>query len=176
VSDFPGTTLLPPVISIASPHAFGGSMICHTLQASASATWPTNNLGIFIPFSLPAPYVVRSLYSVNGATASGNLDMGIFALDGTLIVSKGSTAQSGTDTLQILSVTATLLSPGRYFVALSSSTTAATFYRNPYGAAGQGVGGILQASSQLPLANLPTFATPANSYVPLCGLASITSY
>jgi hypothetical protein len=109
----------------------------------------------------------------NGTAVAGNVDCGVFALDGTLIVSCGSTAQSGTSNFQIVTVTETLLAPGAYYLALAASSTSAQFQRNTYTLAEE-LGGILQAASQLPLATLPTFAN-ASGYQPIFGIASITA-
>jgi len=178
MTDFPGSSFIaPPTISVQSPWACGANTLGLPTNALGGAAWPTNNLGIFVPFNLPCPFVVRAAFCHNSTTASGNLDIGVFSQDGALLVSKGSTAMSGTSTLQILTLTETLLQPGAYYMAMSSSTTVAIFNRWAYSAtSGQRHLGILQASSQLPLATNPTLATPSNDYVPHFGIASVTTF
>jgi hypothetical protein len=62
----------------------------------------------------------------NGAAVAGNLDVAIYKPDGTRLVSAGSTAQSGTTTLQVVDVTDTFLMRGLYYMAMASNTSGAT--------------------------------------------------
>lgn len=178
MADFPAINQLPPgpTIAMQSMWAFGGTAVGFSIATPTSAVWPSANLGIFVPITLPGPFVVRAGWTRNGSAVAGNMDIGVFGLDGTLIVSTGSTAQSGTSTFQIVSMGPTLLPPGGYYMALSASSASAQFVRNTY-TAGTGLryAGVLQAASQVPLANLPTFAAPANDYLPVFGIASVTT-
>jgi hypothetical protein len=174
MSDFPGLNpVMPTRISIDSAYSAGGPAIGFSLGVG-TGTWPTANLAIFLPLSLPSPFRVLSGWWINGGTVAGNVDVGVYGLDGSLIVSAGSTAQSGTNVPQSATLAETLLSPGAYYLAMSASSTSAIFQRHSY-TNGQQAYGTLQAASQLPLATLPTFATPANSYQPIFGIASVTS-
>jgi hypothetical protein len=175
MSDFPNVQTIGPVISTESIYSWGGVMVSHTLTSPASAGWSSGNRAIYIPFALPSPFVVRSIWCHNGATAAGNIDLGVLGLDGSLIFSIGTTAQAGTNTFQIVTVTERVLAPGAYYFACVASTSSSTFFRHTYGTAARLVGGILQAASQLPLTTLPTFATTGDN-VPVMGIASITSF
>lgn len=123
--------------------ALGQQVMIHTLGAysigqesgrsvgsssAASAAWPSANLAILVPFRLPAPLLVQRLFLLNGATASGNVDIGIYDVAGTRLLSTGSTAQSGTSAVQSVDVTDTPLAAGVFYLALATAdpTEAAT--------------------------------------------------
>jgi hypothetical protein len=96
-----------------------------------SATFVAANRAIFQPFRVAEPCVIKQLYVHNGATASGNIDVGVYSMDGTQLVSTGSTAQSGTSNLQVFDVTDTLIGRGAYYVAVAMDNT--TGLNNGYG-------------------------------------------
>ena len=178
MSDFPSTNqIICPLLSSEGVWSLGGKMIGHTINASTpSAVWVSANRGYDIPFDLICPFNLRSMFCFYGGTVAGNLDFGVYALDGTLIVSTGAVAQSGTSALQIASITQTLLSPGSYYMAMSASSNSATVSKHSYGAAGLSVAGVLMAASQHPLTTLPTFANTTGQNPPVMGIASITSF
>lgn len=178
MADFPTQVVMPTHISVYSQFSAAASYpaLVGGGAAGSSQPWPTANRGLYLPIFLPAPFLVASFFCLNGTTATGNIDMGLYTYDGALIVSKGSTAQSGTSAVQILSVTATLVAPGRYYMAISASSSSATFIaRTPVVTLQQRLG-ILEAATQLPLATAPTFATPTMARLPYFGMASLTTY
>lgn len=75
---------------------------------------------------------------VNGTVAAGNVTVGIYGPITTeetcngapLLIESSSTATSGTSTAQTISLTKTLLKPGRYYVAVEYSNAAHTYFRN----------------------------------------------
>jgi hypothetical protein len=81
----------------------------------------------YVPFRIHEPFTVRAAGWHNGSTASGNVDIGIYSENGTRIWSSGSTAQSGTSVVQIVTPTAFTLPPGRYFLAIAADGTTGTF-------------------------------------------------
>ncbi len=176
--DFPGQGISPHILGVVSRFSMGGRFDAYQGTISvASGAWPTTNVAIFIPFYVPGPFTVRSFWCFNGASVSGNVDLGVYGLDGSLIVSTGSTAQAGVSALQITTVTAKLLMPGAYYMALACDNTTATFTRTAtVPVLGLQSAGVTQAGSNFPLANLPTFATAAQAYTPFMGLAQITTY
>ncbi len=176
--DFPTSGVCPPVISSLSPYAGTGCLtyMANSFGAGASTAWPSANRAMFVPFWLPGPFVLASLFSYNGATATGNIDIGVYGVDGSLIASKGTTAQSGTSTLQILTITAKVLLPGRYYMAISASSTSTTFVSRTPATNLTVRMGLLQAASQVPLATGPTLATAASAVLPIFGIAQITTY
>jgi hypothetical protein len=179
MADFPSPGVCLPVYSVFSSVASGGALnlLANSAGNGASTAWPSANRAIYVPFYLPASFTLASMFSYNGATATGNIDLGVYGVDGTLIASKGATAQSGTSTLQILTMASLiLLPPGRYYMAMSASSTSSTVFARTPNVATQQRMGILQAASQNPLATGPTLATVASSFLPFFGIAQITTY
>lgn len=178
MSDFPYARPLFPVISVLSElscigyetefEASGGSPV--------STTWPSANLGIFVPIVLPAPYLVKKVWWANGAAVAGNVDCGIYSNGGALLASAGSTAQSGTSTVQSVTLgTAILLTPGQYYLALSASSATAAFLASTTGAAyKQQRGGMAQQAAALALPASFTLATLTNDFIPVYGISSRT--
>jgi hypothetical protein len=130
----------------------------------ASAVYPAANTAYFYPFSIAAPSLITKLATSNGTTASGNLDIGLYAEDGTRLVSTGSTAQAGTSTLQVVDITDVLLGPGVFYLALAMDNTTGTIFRcAPGGGVTQYMQllGIAQMASAFPLPDTATFAAMA---------------
>lgn len=174
MTDFPATDqILPPTISSNSMYSLGGVAMATSL-GSSNSSWPANNNAYFIPFSLPAPFVVRAGFWHNGATTSGNVDFGVYDLGRSLIVSSGSTAQGTVSVPQIVTLTETILAPGAYYFALSCDNTTSVFARNTY--TDEQLFGILKVASLHPLTTLPTLIGANNDYQPFVGIASITTF
>lgn len=173
----PGPAVRPNSFSITpySLEAIGPSLAYHgMISSSASATWPSANYGIFYPFKLQQPATLYQFYVSNGATASGNLDIGLYLDDGSAVVRRGSTAQAGTSAVQLLDVTDTLLSPGvRYWVGLAMDGTLGTCLRQTGNTnVGQlracGVRGMASAFSSGLVATV-TFAALNQNFLPHFG-------
>src|SRR5262249_28090905 len=129
--------------------------------SGGSAAWPANNRAIYVPFELDHPMLVVRMWVFNGGTTSGNLDVGLYSADGTRLVSAGSTAQSGTSQIQMIDITDTMLDRGAFYMALSSSTTSATFMRFNGGAANDWLlwGGLQEGLGSVALPATATFAS-----------------
>lgn len=141
--------------------------------APASTSWPTNNKAIYEPFRLRYSVTVYALWVANGGTASGNIDIGIYAQDGTKILSTGSTAQAGTNVHQVISTTATTIGPGQYYMALALSSTVGTVFAiNSASKILAATGGMYLQLTAFPLPATATFATysATSNYIPLFGL------
>jgi hypothetical protein len=110
------------------------------------------------------------------ASSSGNIDIGIYGVDGTRLVSKGSTAMAGTNTLQIFDVTDTYLAPGDYFLAIALDNNTAIVWASALVAGMAPFLGIyIETLSDLPLPATATFAiASALLLVPLFGLTTRT--
>lgn len=92
-------------------------------RASRTApTWPTANLAVYSPVSLSAPFTVSRFLLVNGVT-TGNVDLGLYSEDGKLLISTGSTARSGSNSIQYISVTPTPFPAGKYYIAIVIAST-----------------------------------------------------
>lgn len=127
--------------------------------SGGSNNWPSSNFGVYIPFSIPFNYPVKRIFWANGATTSGTRDVGIYSADsGTKLYSTGSTAASGTNVLQYVTVSPDLiLTPGRYYFGFSNSATTGQFWGFSPGLQLLRIIGLLQQTSVLPL---PTTMTP----------------
>lgn len=176
----PALDLPPLVLTIQSQECLG-SPLAQRAGNPSSGAWPSSNRAIYVPFSLRITATVVKVFWANGATASGNVDMGIFASTsgkpGALVISTGSTAQSGTATLQTIDIADTQLVGGvLYYMALVNSGTTGTFYRytTPIATVATMMG-CCQSATSLPLAANPTIATLTSAYTPMFGLVFDTS-
>ena len=143
----------------------------HIVSAPASAAWPLANLAIFIPFRLEKTVLCEQLFLYNGATASGNVDVGVYDHTGRLIASSGSTAQSGTNVPQLFNVTDFLLGPGLFYIAVAFNGTTGTCFR--WAPASQHIGkalGLAELTSAFALPATVTLATYTRTFVPMAGL------
>lgn len=141
----------------------------------ASAVFPGANKVFYMPLRVPVPVLIRQLYCLNGSVVSGNVDVGLFTLDGTKIISSGSTAQAGTTTKQLFNVTDTLIGRGCYYLGITLSNTTGTFQRITTALAPMSAIGLLtETTGGFGLPAIATFSTLANAYMPLGGLLAQT--
>lgn len=129
--DFPSYYLPPPpVMTTMHPDCRGlSTTISVRLDSMASAAWPTASLGLFYPFVLTSTATAYQLLFYVGATSGGDIDMAIYDSQKNRIVSAGSTAMSASiNTVQELNITDTVLGPGVYLLAVSSSATSGTVF------------------------------------------------
>jgi hypothetical protein len=171
------------------PQSFIAPRFIHTLcqfaswetqaaySALASAVWPAANRALYIPIMLPFRFNVRRLFVANGATTAGDVDLAIYSLGGTRIVSLGAgQAQSGASAIQYFTLSPDiLLPPGAYFIGMSASSGSATFIRSTPAAEDIKEEGVYQQATAHPLPSSMTVAAPASAYVPLCGVTSTSS-
>lgn len=135
LTDFPNRGWsMPPVVSTTSRVALGYEWAdASALDGTpASVAWGTANLVLFVPFEVTEPITITKLAWYNGSTANGNVDMGIFSLNGTFLFGAGNTAQAGTSALQEVNITDTLLTEGVYFMGLKCESTTATVWVIPW--------------------------------------------
>ncbi len=145
----------------------------------ASAVWPAANEAIYIPFSVPVPFLAARMFIYNGGTVNGNVDLGIYDVDGNTIITKGATAQAGTSALQFLDITDTTLNPGVYYMGvsmdLSGAGTATAISWAPNNLTIARASGILSQSTASPLpTSTATFAAAQHAYIPVVGVSSRT--
>jgi hypothetical protein len=133
------------------------------LGGATSGAWLVANLAIYVPLVIRQMHVARRLWWVNGATVSAtyNVDVGLY-LDagqkpGAKIVSAGSTAQGTASEIQFVDITDTSVPVGIVWIAMSCSSTSATFHRQSVtgGATDAAIG--FQEAGAVPL---PATATP----------------
>jgi hypothetical protein len=139
----------------------------------ASATWASANLALYIPFRISAPLTITQLFLMNGATASGNVDIGIYDTAGTRIIATGTTGQVGTNVIQAVNVADTLIGPGAFYFALAlNGTTGTVFMSTSFLAAQCQLVGMAQQPSAFPLPATATFASCAFTGCPMMGVAT----
>lgn len=132
--------------------------------------YPAINDALFVPFISRQSILVTRLFCINGATASGNVDVGIYSETGTRIVSSGSTAQSGTSVAQFFNVTDTPLGPGRYYMAVAMDTIGGTLFRANSTVVVLQMAGVAKQATAFPLPATATIATVTSGFLPAIGL------
>jgi hypothetical protein len=106
-------------------------------------------------------------------TIAANVDLGIYASDGTLIVSTGSQTRSGTNAIQVYDITDTPLAVGAYYMALACSAATDTFFRfTTMSTLWMRACGIQEMDTALPLPSAATFANPSAAFIPWMGLTT----
>ncbi len=142
------------------------------MKNASSAAWPAANRAVYVPFQVVSPLVVTQLFHWNGSAVSGNIDIGIYSVDGRRIVSSGSTAQAGTSVLQLFDVTDTVLPAGSYYFALAIDNTTGTTTRTSITVTVARTLGFFQENSAFPLPATATFALANSTVVPVMGLTT----
>jgi hypothetical protein len=134
--------------------------IVHEMNVPASTAWFGANGALYIPFKVEVPVTVTAIGVPVGATASGNIDVGIYTFDGVQLVSSGSTAQATAATLQTFNITDTQLGPGVFYFGIAMNNTTGTILRiSPNTTRRAQEIGILQQGTAFPLPATATFAT-----------------
>lgn len=166
-------TGIRPVSLVVTPFSFeGASREPFSGAGPSGAAWGTANLGLYFPVTIQAPVVFTHACVANGATASGNVDIGLYDDAWNRITSTGSTAQSGTSTVQVIDITDILVTPGRYYIALALSSATGTVQMTSSGNAMLGAGmGWAQETSALPLPATATPARYAQTFAPWFGFS-----
>ena len=173
-----------PTSQLISPYSYEsiGQMLYAVSNAGAASATCTANLAIYVPFSLSEKRTAVKMWTYNGATASGNVDVGIYRADGTKLVSMGPTAQSGTSDLQALDITDTDLPPGEQLYmafAASAGTTTMTRLTGSAQASQIAACGVLEQSglSSGTLPSTATFAAFATAnFLPIFGISFVSTF
>jgi hypothetical protein len=173
--DFP-TIFLEPCVTI---HTYSlecvGPIITSSssgtkFQSAVSAVYPVANTALFFPFFLGKPITALKMFWFNGAVVSGNVDAGIYTLDGTLLVSTGSTAQAAITSLQSVAITPTKLGPGLFYLAISMDNITGSLRRGLSGAAERL--GAAEMVTAFALPGVATLGTLTSDYIPIFGLST----
>lgn len=129
---------------------------------------PTAGRGIFIPFIVQEPFTAITITLVTATGTSGNLDGGIYRLDGTRIVSSGSTPLNAVATNpQIMDIVDTLLPRGYYYMAISTDVSTGTWAASGPSVVTQQCYGIQEVTSgAFPLPSIATLVKPIVAFVP----------
>lgn len=178
------TTLGQPQVTLISTWSLesigltGYRMNCTTFANTASSVWLAADRAIFMPLSLDSRITVVKFWVFNGAVVAGNLDIGLYDVASNLISSTGSTAQAGTTVIQDIDVTDFAVGPGTFYLALVLHDAATACVRRGVGTDGiygPRVLGMAQQDDVLPLPAAATMVALATNYIPLFGIARVTT-
>lgn len=121
-----------PTSVMVSPFSYEGPFSDATRRPAnvaghSSTAWGTaNTLALFFPVMCETPFTIVKFWTHNGATASGNVDVGLYSDAFVRLLSTTPVAQTGTSVLQDLDVTDTRFPAGRYYIALSLTSATGT--------------------------------------------------
>jgi hypothetical protein len=147
------------------------------VAAPSGNAWPTANIAYFVPITLYQNFYVTKLWWANGGTVgTNNLMAAVYTLGGSMLVSCASTLSAGANAVQsVAAATNTLLTPGRYYMALSCNGTTATVFsftdagaQVPHEMAGLAI----SSAAFFPLVTGFTLAAPTTVRYPICGISS----
>lgn len=173
-----------PTSQLISPYSYEsiGQQIFAVSNAGIASATCTANLACYVPFSLVEKRTALKMWVYNGATASGNIDVGIYRADGTKLVTMGPTAQSGTSDLQVLDITDTDLPPGeQLYMAFAASAGTTTVFRMTGSAQTSQIAacGVMEQSG-LSSGTLPATATFAAfstaNFLPIFGISFVSTF
>lgn len=175
----------PFVIHPFAHNALGPLFVaCGQTITVGTVAWPAANRALFIPFSLSKTRTLNVAFIVVGAngSAAANFDIGLYDVNGIQLYHSGSVAQSTTaNAVQVLSSTvATILDPGRYYMALNCDTSATTAEVQSNGMNSESLksGGMLQQDvGAIALPAVATFARLGSTgFLPFFGFAERTTF
>ena len=176
--DFPRALVEQNQISIGSfsPESIGLELMSTGVTASTSFAWPTANLALYIPVEVYTPILIAKMSINNGATVSGNVDVGIYDVGGAKLVTMGSTAQSGVSAIQTFDIADTLLLPGLYYMALAIDNTTSTIagWTGAIAIECEAMG-VFQQASAFALPSPATYAANTQTVMPLISMTPKTT-
>jgi hypothetical protein len=131
-----------------------------------TSAWPLAKLALFAPITLYDTVTVQRILVQIGGTSSGNLDVGIYDESGNKKVSAGTTAMGAANAVQSISLTATVLAPGRYYLAIAVDNVTAVLY-NASSVFNRQAGVKEQTLAALPLPTTASYSENATrQYIP----------
>lgn len=164
MSNFPFSGPVQPLRGGGGHISTGNILIGMHSSTASTFAWPAANRAVFIPIRVPAPVTIYKFTIGAGATATGNVDVGVYSASGVRAVSSGTTAKLSTAE-QVIEVTDTPIGPGIYFLALSADgliNVAATSLNLQQAK----LLGILQMDSAFVLPAVATFASLTGVIIP----------
>lgn len=131
MSDWPNIQgdVVPAVISATSIQSASRSGTAGTAGDATSFNWPVANMGRFYPVMINTPTTVQQVVLWATATAGGtnNVKAGIYDAQFNKIVVSAATVNPTANALLVVTFTATLLNPGRYYVFIAADNATDTF-------------------------------------------------
>lgn len=169
MSDFPTFSTIGDGYTHITPMSSEGMATTTTL--SANVTWPSSNRAFYYPVRISRPVNLVKAFVCNGTAVAGNFDIGLYDIGGRRLVSTGSTAQSGTSTIQTVTISLTV-APGMYWLALVCSSTSARVYASTLSLPIAKAYGWRRENTALPL---PATMTPVTYAGTNCFLFGVTA-
>lgn len=162
-----------PVLSTWNTSVYNQAPLTIGVPTSTQIT-SSANLAIYFPVIIEAPFLVKKMWTHNGGTVSGNIDMGIYTAGGAKLYSTGSTAQSGTSAVQSVTLgTPLFLVPDLYYLAIAADNTTAQIMGTPHSAEDLRRMGLFTQATAFPLPTTATFAS--NTLAVKVALVGITN-
>lgn len=165
---------MPVMVSTLSAQSLGMEYAGRGGGSFISTAFSAANRAIAIPFVNTETITLVKLWAYNGATASGNIDMGIYDEAYAKVVSIGSTAQAGTDVIQEFNIADTEIAPGRYYMVVAMDNTTGTLRQDSGSTETSKSMGIFQMETAFALPSTLTPADIATARVPLIGFSQRT--
>lgn len=177
MGNWPLPVLLPGVavtISTMSRESVGG---IKGIGSASSSTWDAANRAFYIPVRISQAILLAQFFVLNGATVSGNIDVGIYDIAGTKISSSGSTAQAGVNAIQTFNVTDIAIGPGLFYLAGSMNNTTGAVANSSLSSAvvGDKAMGCFMQNTAFPLPATWTIASDGRNFVPVIGISRATT-
>ena len=159
---------------LASTSIFAAGAKLYHAVPTTSIVWPAANRAFYAPIVVERETVITQLWCLNGSIVAGNIDVGLYASDGTRLTSAGSTAQAGTTVIQKFNITDLFIGPGLYYLALALSDGATATVGSMTTSLTQinRVCGCAEQASAFALPATATFATMAQVYLPVFGFST----
>jgi len=166
---------VPPTIHPLSPEVYDGQWRQGTNNQGA-ATFGTANRAIFFPFYLTEAATFVRAFVVNGATQSGNIDIGIYDANGIRLVSTGGTALSGATTTQSFTLSSTTLAGMTlYYLAMVVDNPSAIFAAAAFGST-RNLGSLMRTSSYPLPVDASSWVVNTFNTIPFFGIARTTAF
>lgn len=152
--------------------AFGLYGISNSGTAPSSGTFPTANKVFYCPVRTPCPLTVALFYAYNGATVSGNIEVGLYSIDGVRLATSGSVAQAGTNGAQIFDIADKFVGEGVFYLAVSMDNTTGTLFRTANPALlNAAMGMLVETTVSFGLPAIWSPGTMVDAFMPRIGMA-----
>lgn len=148
------------VCSVGRYNSLPWGMMAFADGGVGTSAWPANNLAVYVPVSIPTPFTIARFMVPNGSNITGNVDIGIYDIGGTRLLSTGSTLRASASAVQYIGVTDQVFQAGSYYLGLVGSSTTGTYLQAAIANATRArVVGVLE--EQLGATTLPATMTGA---------------
>lgn len=168
-------------VSVGTQHSFPYDLQGLGVGQAAMAVWPSANLGIFIPLYVRAPFVAQQIDWVNGTVVSApSMEVALYNEAGTVkLATSGVVTQVGSGVPQAVAISGgLLLGRGRYWMGMVLSNNTSGIMRFTGAAAltdlQKFIGNSETALGSTALPASITFASAAQSYIPMMGLSGLS--